>query len=224
MNHRMFIGMLIGLAVWAENGIAASSTNAPARSVAFVLRRPAAPRPISPLIYGLAAAPEALLRDWRIPVNRWGGNTADRYNWKLGNAWNTGNDWFFRNVAVEPDAWRGFLQHSKNTQGTAILTVPLVGYVAKDTTSYSYALGKYGKQAASEPGNPDIGNGRLPGGRLLYGNDPTDANRKADPEFVVEWLTEVRKGFPELVGERRLIVTLGNEPMLWNKTHRDVHP
>ncbi len=188
------------------------------------IQPPAAPRPISPLIYGLAAAPADVLGAWRIPVNRWGGNTADRYNWELGNAWNTGNDWFFMNVAIESDAWRGFLERARNSGAVANLTVPLVGYVAKDTTSASYSIVKYGRQAARAPGAADAGDGRLPDGRPFFGNDPHDANRRADPAFVAQWVREIRRDFPDLVAERRLIVTLGNEPMLWNITHRDVHP
>ena len=37
----------------------------------------------------------------RFPVDRWGGNTTDTYNWRLWSS-NTGNDYFFENVA---DCW-----------------------------------------------------------------------------------------------------------------------
>jgi len=190
----------------------------------FVLNRPAVLRPISPRIYGMAAAPKTVLRKLRVPLNRWGGNTASRYNWKLGNAWNTGSDWFFMNVAVEANAWKGFLKQTGDAGAAAILTVPLIGYIARDTSSYSFSIRKYGPQERHAPGNFDAGNGRLSDGRLLYGNDPRDANREAGPEFVAEWLRAVNTEFPNLVEERKLIIALGNEPMLWNRTHRDVHP
>ena len=190
----------------------------------FIVRRPEVPRPISPLVYGMAAAPGPVLRTLRVPLNRWGGNTASRYNWQLANAWNTGSDWFFMNVAIEADAWQGFLRRTRDAGATAILTLPLVGYVARDTHSHSFSVERYGPQQKHAPGRPDAGNGVLPDGRPLYGNDPGDANRRADPEFVAAWLRSVKRLFPDLATDGRLIVALGNEPMLWNKTHRDVHP
>ena len=57
--------------------------------------------PISPDIYGLNFADPALAGELSLPVDRWGGNTTDTYNWRLWSS-NTGNDWFFENVA---DCW-----------------------------------------------------------------------------------------------------------------------
>jgi hypothetical protein len=53
--------------------------------------------PISPNIYGLNFAPAGLANELDLPVDRWGGNTTDTYNWKIG-ASNTGNDYFFENI------------------------------------------------------------------------------------------------------------------------------
>jgi len=69
-----------------------------------VISRPSVPVLISPDIYGLAAPSASTVTKWKVPLIRWGGNTSERYNWQLGNAWNTGNDWYFENVAVGPNA------------------------------------------------------------------------------------------------------------------------
>src|SRR5207245_9583981 len=53
---------------------------------------------ISPLICGVAGADPVTLTALGATLNRWGGNPSDRYNWVLGNAWNAGRDWEFRNV------------------------------------------------------------------------------------------------------------------------------
>jgi len=53
--------------------------------------------PISPLIYGMNQAPKEQLAALDVKLNRWGGNPSTRYNWKLGNAWNAGRDYFYRN-------------------------------------------------------------------------------------------------------------------------------
>ncbi len=179
---------------------------------------------ISEEIYGLAAAPDQILHGLRVPLDRWGGNTASRYNWRLGNAWNTGKDWFFENVAVEEDAWRQFLKNCRQADALAILTVPLVGYVAKDTTSSSFSVARYGAQQSTDPYRPDAGNGIRPDGTNVTGNNPLDASVPCGPDCVAAWARTVMKEFPDMVLRGRVIFSLGNEPMLWNIQHRDVHP
>src|SRR5207248_7449568 len=56
---------------------------------------------ISPDIYGLNFADSSLAAELALPVDRWGGNTTDTYNWRLHSS-NLGNDWFFENI---PDCW-----------------------------------------------------------------------------------------------------------------------
>jgi len=53
--------------------------------------------PINPLIYGLSGASAEHIERLRPTLTSWGGNPSTRYNWELGNAWNAGRDWFFRN-------------------------------------------------------------------------------------------------------------------------------
>ncbi|MCF7849842.1 MAG: glycoside hydrolase family 44 protein [Kiritimatiellales bacterium] len=184
---------------------------------------PSRARPIPSEIYGVAAAPKEALDDLRPTLNRWGGNPASRYNWQLGNAWNTGKDWFFMNVRVEDDAWRTFLRRSVEADSRVVITLPIIGNVAKDTTSYSYSIAKYGPQTAHAPGHADIGNGIGKDGNVVA-NDPRDASRTAPVEFVVDWVKTIKAEFPELVSREKISFALDNEPMLWHETHRDVHP
>jgi hypothetical protein len=226
ISLRRFAGwyLLVGLVIGMPGFPFAMAGEAISGGLVCHVRRPRVPTPISSDVYGVAAAPETFLKTYRVPLNRWGGNTASRYNWKLGNAWNTGRDWFFLNVAIEDQAWEGFLRRSVNTEGRVIVSVPLVGWVAKDTQSHSFSVSKYGPQLKTAPGHADAGNGLHPDGRMLRGNDPADASMPADPQFVAEWVREMRRRFPDLFAQQRIVLALGNEPMLWDKTQRDVHP
>ena len=215
-----FSGIALGL--FATFVVAADSPTVPI--VSFAVAPPVVARTISPDIYGMAATPLRLLTNACVPLNRWGGNPTCRYNWKLGNAWNTGNDWYFENVAIETDAWRGFLRRAEVSGGRAIVTLPLVGFVAKDTASHSFSVAKYGPQEKTDRHRPDAGNGRHPGGKPITGNDRSETSIVADPPFVAAWVERMTNEFPRLFAERRVLFALGNEPMLWNVTHRDVHP
>ena len=184
---------------------------------------PATIRRISPDIYGLAA-PAGALFGGCVPLNRWGGNPTSRYNWRLGDAWNTGNDWFFENVHVENNAWQAFLQREERFGGKALITLPLLGFVAKDTYSCSFSVRKYGHQQKTDSFRPDAGNGVRADGKPVTGNNRSDTSIVADPAFVAEWVTQMQHDYPRLFAEHRILFALDNEPMLWNVTHRDVHP
>ena len=188
------------------------------------ISRPAVPLPISPSIYGLAAPSLSTVMNWNVPLIRWGGNTAECYNWQLGNAWNTGKDWFFENVTIEPHAWQNFLERGERVGARVFLNLPLIGFVAKDTASYSFSIKKYGPQQQHDPSRADAGNGVRPDGTLVAGNDRSDSAIVANPEFIAAWVRAMKTQFPKPFAERRIIFALGNEPMLWNLAHHDVHP
>ena len=73
--------------------------------------------PISPLIYGVALDFGKFNDDSFIALGatarRWGGNTTSRYNWKLGNVWNTASDWYFRNVSLSAEDAAGSTAHQR---------------------------------------------------------------------------------------------------------------
>lgn len=194
------------------------------RVVGFRITPHGAKQPISEHIYGVAAAPSEALKSLQPTVNRWGGNTASRYNWQLGNAWNTGKDWFFMNTAIEDDAWGRFIQRSSDAGAYVIITVPLVGYVAKDTTSHSFSVAKYGPQQYACPQRPDAGNGITTSGLPVANNAPSDSSIPAGPDFIRDFVRAIATRFPDSLSRGCVGFALGNEPMLWNKTHRDIHP
>ncbi len=212
----------IALAERDAASAAAAAAFAPGRRVRVVVNCAARGRPISPLIYGLGATDN---RWWETgaTARRWGGNPTSRYNWEFGRVWNTGNDWFFRNVdGASADAWldEGLRHGVKST-----LTVPMLGWVAKDATSYSFPVSVFGPQRAVAPENADIGNGVAPDGSLLKPGAPELTSVAAPPEFVRRWVSAIRAKDKES-GRGRSAQTyiLDNEPTLWNVTHRDVHP
>ena len=173
---------------------------------------------ISPLIYGIAWDARAKEPpSVHATTRRWGGNPTSRYNWQLGNAWNTANDWFYENVETKPVAL--FLADNETRGMTSALTVPTIGWVAKDTTSYSFPLSVFGAQQKTDEYRKDAGNGVTPGGKLILASSPERTSVRASPDFEAQWVDSLVKS-----GKRLDIVILDNEPGLWNETHRDVHP
>ena len=109
-------------------------------------------RPISPYIYSIAYDPrldaEAKGFYWDIKpaMRRWGGNPTSRYNFKIGHAWNTAEDWFFQNVNFTGDptyTYKRFLDANATKGVDTALTVPALGWVAKDTSSHSFPVSKF---------------------------------------------------------------------------------
>jgi hypothetical protein len=177
--------------------------------------------PISPLIYGIGPGDAEPLG---ATGRRWGGNPTTRYNWTLGNTWNAGRDWFFRNLDYSgkpgPE-WERWLEENRRHGVASVITLPTIGWVAKDTTSYSFPVALFGPQQAVAPENPDMGNGVGPDGKLLKPLPPERTSVPAPPEFIARWVAAVREKDPSR-NVRSYI--LDNEPTLWSTTHRDVHP
>lgn len=187
---------------------------------------------INEAIYGVCGLPREKLVKFGIPITRWGGNPSTRYNWKL-NVDNGASDWFFKNRGqlIQSLDQSGYVTHILGNQtfgATTYQTVPMIGWVAKDASSYGFSVAKYGKQKGSEPGQPDVGNGVKADGGNVTGNDPRETSIPAPPEFIEEAVRFVAakagpadgsKGKP---GVKYWV--LDNEPTLWNSTHRDVHP
>jgi hypothetical protein len=175
-------------------------------------------QPISPDIYGVDNASEALARAIRLPVRRWGGNARSRYNYLLDTS-NTGDDYFFENVSLADStpgsAADNFVEQDRSTGARTLLTVPLIGWVAKDATSCSFDSTKvntsgvavFPAQARYDVYRPRCGNGvTASGGTLITsGVNKEDTSTAANAAFVQGWVSD-------------------NEPTLWNSTHRDVHP
>jgi len=208
------------------------TTIAQSTSITITVDPTANRHPIDPNIYGVAHATTAQLNDLNTPLNRNGGNNTTRYNWQL-NADNRGNDWYFESIA-DASATSGergdtFLSDARAANAKAMLTVPLIDWVAKVGSGRSklasFSIAKYGAQTGNDwQWFADAGNGVLTNGQLVSGNDPNDANVSSNSTFQQGWVQHLvsRWGTNASGGLRYYI--LDNEPSLWQSTHRDVRP
>lgn len=191
---------------------------------------------ISPLIYGVAGADPATMTALGATLNRWGGNPADRYNWVLGHAWNAGRDWEFRNLNYTGGTGNSadnFVSSTVSTGSVALMTVPALGWVAKDTNNDHRSTG------VPKEGGAPIADGSA----AIAGYDP-HVNRAAtsvaslpakpgtlsdrpDPGagavYQDEWIHHLVETFGA-APKGPTLFTIGNEPDLWSTTDTDVHP
>ncbi len=142
-----------------------------------------------------------------------------------------------------------FILDSRAAGAEVVLTLPVLGRVAGPdrVRRWSFSELLYGPQTSDEcryfgpnPGdwpawcNHDAGNGRCNPAvnttgycnaqGYIVGNDPDQTSVVVAPSFVADWLafTVGRAGAAAAGGVR--FAALDNEPMLWDSTHRDVHP
>ena len=66
----------------ALGGLALPEPALAATGPALAVDTTAGRHPISPYVYGMNFADEALASDLRLPVHRWGGNATTRYNYR----------------------------------------------------------------------------------------------------------------------------------------------
>jgi hypothetical protein len=197
--------------------------------------------PVSEGIFGMNFGTAAQMARLKVPVRRWGGNSVTRYNWET-DTHNSASDWFFFNYASDvpnPAALPNgssadaFVDEIRAAGGEALMTVPLIGWTPLDRTRrWGFSVAKYGAQQQTECSatgnafwcNPDAGNGVRPDHSFVSGNDPADTSKTIGPDFVARWMAHLasRVGTAAAGGVR--LWALDNEPMLWNSTHRDVHP
>ncbi len=194
-------------------------------------------RPISPLIYGVNFGTSQQFAALPYPLRRWGGNRLSRYNY-LADVSNAGSDWFFMNLAEGTgtnlptgSTVNQWLDQTLDAGAEAIVTVPMIGWTPKDRLSrWGFSVAKYGPQQQTEwtalggMGNADAGNGVLPGGSLVTGNDPLDTSMAIGPSFVTGWLQHLKVRHGSAGNGGVAFYTLDNEPGLWHSTHRDIHP
>jgi hypothetical protein len=184
---------------------------------------------ISPYIYGLNFAKEPFANELNLPVRRWGGNATSRYNWQNGDT-STANDWFYENItqynpytdANETD--HQWVDQNVRTGTDSLITIPMIGYVAKDGTHCSFSISKYGSQQSSDTWRPDCGNGVKTNGSLVTGNNPADTSTAVDQNFMKSWVQSLVSSYGSANNGGVKFYALDNEPDLWGETHRDVHP
>jgi hypothetical protein len=193
---------------------------------------------ISPLVYGMNFADKGFANVVDLPVDRWGGNSTDTYNWQVRGS-NHGQDWYFTNFA---DCWSDAFDYCQRgrdhsaaaaqvaqdraTHTATLLTLPLLGWVAK-AVSYagdhpcSYPA-SYNPQDDHDPYHSTCGDGRRNGQWLTA--DPTAAGVQVGPSFSAQWIAALKQQFGDARHGGVAIYELGNEPNLWNSTHHDFHP
>jgi hypothetical protein len=193
--------------------------------------------PISPDIYGMNFADENLAADLNLPVRRWGGNSTSRYSWQSDFS-NTGSDWYFENIPQggNPNTLPNgsaadlFVEQDRRTGTKTIMTVPLMGWVAKSTSprdhpyDCGFKVSAYGAQQSVDPWDADCGNGLHTNGTPITNNDPLSTSMAITPTFVQGWVNHLVSRYGTAASGGVKYYNLDNEPMLWNSTHRDIHP
>lgn len=201
---------------------------------------------VSPLIYGIAQAGDAVAKALNVSTRRMGGNAISAWDWKKG-FWSSGADWYFVNNpkdetkarGMENNWWLSFHRSNKALNIVSYPTLPMMGRVARDGTSVAFDIDKYPDQTdwegKSHPNDmhPKAGNGK----RRVKSADgkeheerlipnPYDTSVAMTPEQQVELLrycvTTGKLGRAKEGGIR--YIALDNEPSLWNSTHYGMHP
>jgi len=214
----------------------ATPTGVPQAGPALTINVAANQHPISRDIYGMNFTDEALAQELHLPVRRWGGNRTTRYNWQI-DVDNTGSDWYFENIPLENSnlatlpngsSTDRFVEQDRRTGTKSIITVPLIGWTAKRRLNdhpydCGYPVSRLGSQQRVDPWDTNCGNGVQSGGTLLTA-DPTDTSLPISPTFVSNWIAHLKTRYDTATNGGVMFYALDNEPMLWNSTHRDVHP
>jgi hypothetical protein len=147
-------------------------------------------------------------------IGRLGGNRWTAYNWET-NASNAGSDYLYQNDdflggGSEPGgAVRGPVEALHAAGLGALITIPIAGYVAADTSGPTSSTG--GDRATRFFPSDPSGGGALGGAPSL-----TDDHVYAD-EYA-DWARRT------LMPGGAVLFSLDNEPDLWSSTHSEIHP
>src|SRR5262245_57185444 len=227
--------MKAGRALTAVLGILFVSAVAAAQNpTANVTVNAAAERhPIDPRIYGIAYGTTAQLSDLHVPLNRYGGNNASRYNWQL-NADNRAQDWYFESIgdasSVAGERGDTFISTTQAGGARPMITIPMLDWIAKLGSNRGKLAGfsqaKYGAQTGNDAQwFPDAGNGILIStNQPVPNNDPNDANTSNNSIFQQQWVQAIVNRWGAAGAGAPRYYILDNEPSIWHATHRDVHP
>jgi hypothetical protein len=193
---------------------------------------------ISPYIYGVASGDPAVIRALGATVARWGGNQSSRYNWVNGHAWNAARDWEFRNGNYgQPSgsAADNFIGYALGAGAAPLMTVPMIGWVARDDNNQTRSVGVPADGGAPIKAGSDVIAGYDPTQNQLVTSvpsyprgpastsDPLGSGSSTTAVYQDEWIQHLRQTY----GNGRNGVSLyamDNEPDLWSSTQTDVHP
>ncbi|MBL0162851.1 MAG: glycoside hydrolase family 44 protein [Xanthomonadales bacterium] len=224
------------------------AASAQAATVAVQLDLQADRHSINPLIFGVSGSPD--LSHLAYPLVRWGGNSTTRYNWQA-DVHNTASDWFFMNIPDGDGSPAGssveaLISSTLGAGSQPLLTLSTIGWMPKPVQQkrWSFSVAKYGQQLVTECsyfGSPppdwcaaDAGNGRCSPAQNhtgycdsagdIVGNDPLDSSDVSTAQTQTGWMAHLQQRFGTAANGGVRYYALDNEPMLWNSTHRDVHP
>ncbi len=204
--------------------------------------------PVHPEIFGVSGSPD--LARVAYPLVRWGGNATTRYNWQA-DIHNTASDWFFMNIpdgngTPAASALEALLASTLAAGSQALLTVSTIGWTPKpdQVKRWGFSVAAYGPQLQTECSyfgsnppvwcTPDAGSGRCDpslnqtghcnGDGIIVGNNPNDTSNATTGQDSSAWIAHLQQRFGNAKSGGVRYYALDNEPMLWNSTHRDVHP
>jgi len=224
----------LGTPVQASRGVAPALFAAPAKKAtkaALSVDANAGRHPISPYIYGInfAGRTSGLTTAFNVPVDRWGGNATSRYNY-TNNTYNTGEDWYFENiVAASGQTLTATIERNRAAKSASLVTVPMIGWVSKDSpTSHpftcSYPRSSFANQDSFDPWDANCGNGTTNGYSTQLNADPNTTSTAAGATFARNMVSSLVGRYGTAAAGGVKFYSLDNEPVLWNSTHRDVHP
>jgi hypothetical protein len=190
-------------------------------------------RAINPMIYGVSFGAPSDLETLNAPLNRSGGDTTTTYNWRQ-NASNHDADYFFESLPDDSSAVAGesvdtFVKQSKGQNAQPMLTVPMIGWVAKLAPgrgkAASFSVVKYGPQCRVDPYDTDAGDGvKTDCSTDITGNDPHDAYVQDSVTAERAWIQHLIARWGKSTAGGVNYYLMDNEPSIWFSTHRDIHP
>jgi hypothetical protein len=230
-----------------STAIAGDTTSDPSKFQVTVKLDASQTHPISPLIYGIAdrTSGNSDTIEWLgATMSRWGGSFSSRYNWETNDS-NAGQGGRFKNVKQGDDtpgsASLGFFNRNAKLGLAGILTIPTLGWVAKDGESQSKDVPQHGGPAIEKGSDAAFteftdGTWRKPydpaanraltsvqsfaskGAPFAYPPDLNDGKVYQD-----EWVAYLKATRDK--SAQPAIYAMDNEPELWaDNTHVDVHP
>jgi hypothetical protein len=218
---------LLGVTLGAGESVAGTPLAGPLLSVDVTRGR----HVISPDIYGVNFAATDSAGSLGLTLDRWGGNSTTRYDYKTG-FHNTGSDWYFENIPPDSTAVKphdALIQADRKAGLRTILTVPLIGWTPKAGSPHKhpYACGfprsAFASQDSFDPYDAGCGNG-VHNGNAVSSNDPSATSTVIGPDWVKGWVTALKGRYGSAAHGGVAYIEMDNEPSLWDSTHRDVHP
>ncbi|MGD0629922.1 MAG: glycoside hydrolase family 44 protein, partial [Terracidiphilus sp.] len=199
---------------------------------------------INPFIYGMSyynsSSDTAAAESISLPVDRWGGDGSQRYNYVL-DVINSASDYYFENHfgntgQQDTGTFNTAVEADKAIGAKTLGTVDVLGWISKDGTSCSYTAAAYPQQFSFDQYNSNCGDGMYPDGVSGCTSAsgcaiPDPANEASvtsisvdPPTWANAWVKYLVSKFGTAANGGVYAYDLDNEPAWWDAVHRDVHP